>query len=682
MDPDNGFAMPGGNDFRDVTQLFVEAGRDMEPEKVILMKGFTLQDAMSVIEIGEPRLDSGVTVPEDERRPPFNPLAQFLPEEICWIIDRTFACEMEWHAGNTLSQTVFTLLYVHHIAAFNPDFIPLGTVDKDPVRPLELITLVLRSVVFGLLKSCDLAWREMNSDKIKDLEDWQSEKCDISLLEGVPVNHILSHLEEAAEWTRSIDRDTMPERDALLARISLRRTLLKLMHSNVHTDVTQFRSLVALAREQLDNVQSRPVPEPSPESQAALVFDPLIARQLNSFSPLRKHELPPQDKVWEALAHYVDGFEEIHHLCDTPSVHSWQTAGHLRAWSSHPCQRFPYIRSYIQTAFSDGVFVLNRYSLAWITENFFSETLDVSYNKFVAVVKERWQGSQPPSFVDLERLTRKLVVGHLEALYQNPPRRRRSLTKTLVDWHKLYDMLIHLTDNLATVDGMPDLVLVHVPDAALLWRLTALREIILFGFQLDLYALEERAFAYWYAVQVIEAHVSCLDNWIPAVSRESVTYNEMVYQRGFLSALLSMCMAMFAIMIRKKAYPAQRMHLNILRRYKWAFKAGYDSIDAPVVVSPNFAEFASARREILIDDTFSPRDSFHLAGNILLRVKDMPSPATAGPWQGDRSRLIGSLIDICDQFSAVPSSAPDFVAYDALALKWDPPTNPWFPSIS
>lgn len=91
----------------------------------------------------------------------------------------------------------------------------------------------------------------------------------------------------------------------------------------------------------------------------------------------------------------------------------------------------------------------------------------------------------------------------------------------------------------------------------------------------------------------------------------------MVYQREFLSALQSMCMAMFAvseqskhgslyidyalqIMIRKKAYPAQRMHLNILRRYKWAFKAGYDSIDTPVVVSPNFAEFASARREILI----------------------------------------------------------------------------------
>ena len=76
---------------------------------------------------------------------------------------------MEWHAGNALPQTVFTLLYVHHLAEFNPDFIPPGTMLKDPARPPELITLVLRSVVCGLLKSCDLAWREMVNDKIRDV---------------------------------------------------------------------------------------------------------------------------------------------------------------------------------------------------------------------------------------------------------------------------------------------------------------------------------------------------------------------------------------------------------------------------------------------------------------------------------------------------------------------------------
>lgn len=39
----------------------------------------------------------------------------------------------------------------------------------DRARPPELVTLVLRAALFGLLKSCDLAWREMARDKVKDV---------------------------------------------------------------------------------------------------------------------------------------------------------------------------------------------------------------------------------------------------------------------------------------------------------------------------------------------------------------------------------------------------------------------------------------------------------------------------------------------------------------------------------
>ena len=47
---------------------------------------------------------------------------------------------------------------------------------------------------------------------------------------------------------------------------------------------------------------------------------------------------------------------------------------------------------------------------------------------------------------------------------------------------------------------------------ALLWRLSVVREVILSGFQLELYSQEEKSFAYWYAVEVIDTHLSCLDN--------------------------------------------------------------------------------------------------------------------------------------------------------------------------
>lgn len=147
---------------------------------------------------------------------------------------------MEWHNGSPLSQTVFTLLYGHHIRDINPEFIPHRTIEKDPIRPLELVTVVLRAAVSGLLKTCDLSWRELNKSRVYDVsvfvnlalralntchfeaEDWQSEKCEISLLEGVDVIHILQQLDDALEWLR---RSSVPGIyvDALSDRLLLRK---------------------------------------------------------------------------------------------------------------------------------------------------------------------------------------------------------------------------------------------------------------------------------------------------------------------------------------------------------------------------------------------------------------------------------------------------------------------------
>ncbi len=76
---------------------------------------------------------------------------------------------MEWHNGNTLSQTVYTLLYVHHLGNIDPDISMQEAVFEDPERPLGLITIVIRAAVLGLLKCCDFAWRELSQGRVHDV---------------------------------------------------------------------------------------------------------------------------------------------------------------------------------------------------------------------------------------------------------------------------------------------------------------------------------------------------------------------------------------------------------------------------------------------------------------------------------------------------------------------------------
>lgn len=52
-----------------------------------------------------------------------------------------------------------------------------------------------------------------------------------------------------------------------------------------------------------------------------------------------------------------------------------------------------------------------------------------------------------------------------------------------------------------------------------MYRLSVIREVVLSGFQLSLHTNEERVFAYWYVVQVIEMHLSCIDQLMPGMSR-------------------------------------------------------------------------------------------------------------------------------------------------------------------
>ncbi|TCD64688.1 hypothetical protein EIP91_003802, partial [Steccherinum ochraceum] len=615
--------IPGGDDFEDVTDLFDVATTEMASGEVAFLDGFTLLDSMSAFEIGEPRMDSGMIL-EQDRKPPFDPLIPLLPQEICWILDRSFACEMEWHAGNTLSQTVYTLLYA--------------------ISTLEgLLVTVLRSGVVGLLKSCDMGWRELSKGKVQDVEDWQGEKCDISLLEGTPAEYVVRMLDDACLWlqTSALSAD---EKSMLMDRLLLRKSLLELFRLHLPADLHKLRPFILIARNILDRIRSQPAaPTPASNARALDVFDPHITRRLHNFIPIRVVEFPSQDKTWDAIDTLLRGWDDLDYLLSSHSLFTWSSCGATRATfhKTYP----PFIRSLIQTSFHDKNTVLGIYPLVWIVEHYFAETLGITYEAITHTMRVHWTGSGTFSTKEIERMIITVVVSHIRSHWFNPPRRRRHLMKSIVEWQILHDGLRSLVSQVDTGDLATQALTDAILATPLLWQISVAREIVLSGFQQELYTAEERPVAYWYAAQILKIHLTLLVTVQKVVPEETHAHAEMQFQTEYLTGLHDLCLATCVMTYQPSTRPFERMRLNFRRRFKWLFTQVFPSNREELVIPvPDFEAFVPAVTDLITQS--SVHTSLENAKTRLLKATEIGVDDFVAPSQArDRLKYVRKLVE-------------------------------------
>ncbi|KDQ34122.1 hypothetical protein PLEOSDRAFT_1052887 [Pleurotus ostreatus PC15] len=617
---------------------------------------------------------------ESDMKPPFNPLTLLLPGEVCWIMDRSFAYEMLWHAGNCLPHSVLTIQYVHRLSDMDPELLYLrsAVVQEDAERPLELITVVLRSFMSGLMKCCDFSWRRLNEGSTREMEDWQSDKCEVSFLEGVPSVYLQTKLDEADFWLEHSYKVPQQWREPLRARVRLRNVYLQMLGLDVHKDTHKLQILLSTAKQHLTTIRNYPSPEPSPTSPAHLAFDPHLARLLTCSVPLRILDVPHIIDTWDSLTRFLDDWVEIGKLSSAQNLATWELAGTLQSYSRSPTPA--YLRKFSSLTFYDGLLVLHDFMPSWVVERFFLETMGIRYNILSQAIRERWKGDDGPPFAEMERHFTKVITPQLQSHWNNVPRRRRSLAKLLLPWHKLYDLVVEMTGSLDTTDET-GLILRQIPNAVLSWRLAVIREVIFSGFQLDLYTSEERAFAYLFAVQTIEKHISCLEQLSGVVPAGTPTKMEIDFNVQYLTALQLISMALFSVVTRLMLFEPQRLELNFIRRYKWAFLPEYDSITTRDAACPEFSSFLSACKEILEDVYFSPSDNIRLARKILSDLIMQPSHTSY--WYSERIKFVRDTIRACDSLDALPSTTAGIRAFDIGLLLWDPTLNhPWFPTLS
>ncbi|KAI0344977.1 Mak10-domain-containing protein [Trametopsis cervina] len=676
MDSDYDDDSPGGSDFEDVTELLYQAAREMAPDEVLLTDGFTLMDSMSAFEIGEPRMDSGMTTEQDSSTQ-FDPSALLLPEELCWIMDRMFACEIQWHSGNTLSQTVFTLLYIHELQDLNPELLPPDwPPHPDPSRPLELLTVVLRASVFGLLKCCDLAWRELAKKRLYDIEDWQSEKCEVSLLEGVPVNVILRRLEDACHWLRA---SALPaeQRDALYDRIMLRKHLLELFDLSTTGNSDSILSVVTVALKALRQVQKRPSSPPAPGSPALLAFDPRVSRRLHTVIPIRVVELLEPQAVWSGLEQLLNGWADVDYMRNTRLMYSWQVFGSHSAWLPRKDLPFPYMRSLIQGVFCDKHIVLGRFSTEWLVEHFFLETLGVSYDLLCDILITSWAGGDTLQFEEVESCIVKIASENVKSLWYNPPRRRRQLMRSVLDLQALQDAFLVLQSLVVVSNPQSKHVLKVLPEAANAWKLDAAREIVLSGFQQDLYPAYERPFAYWLVAHIIDQHIQTLERFrSPSTTAGVAVQNEWEYKILFLSSIQTMCIALFSLTSSISPPSARRMSINFRRRYKWLFASRDSGPSEPFIDLPSLSQYVQDTQHL--SEEYRPRDGLMLAQEMLSRLSITPVQSLCGEEENKlRSEFAQSLIEVNGKLLELV----DQPHIPLESLIWDPSHHPWFPTV-
>lgn len=123
--------MPHSSDqhiqWQDVHDVLRQAAVQLQPGELLHTESFNLFEAMSAIEIGDPKMDAGLDAANaataDELVQQGHAPEELSNEQILAVMDKLLALQASWHTGNALPQTVFTCLYL-----LRPDRCPPVTI--------------------------------------------------------------------------------------------------------------------------------------------------------------------------------------------------------------------------------------------------------------------------------------------------------------------------------------------------------------------------------------------------------------------------------------------------------------------------------------------------------------------------------------------------------------------------
>ncbi|RXG64381.1 N-alpha-acetyltransferase 35, NatC auxiliary subunit [Armadillidium vulgare] len=123
----------------DITTDFFQATKDLDLGELLHDDSFGLFEAMSAIEMMDPKMDAGMICNRGKKVMNFDQAVK----ELVGIFDSIFACLVTWLEGHSAAQTVLTCLYLHK---------PLSIVDR-ALRAFSIHTLKLLALINKIIQT-------------------------------------------------------------------------------------------------------------------------------------------------------------------------------------------------------------------------------------------------------------------------------------------------------------------------------------------------------------------------------------------------------------------------------------------------------------------------------------------------------------------------------------------------
>jgi len=194
-------------------------------------------------------------------------------------------------------------------------------------------------------------------------EDWQSDKCEVNVLEVVPDNFIVKRLDSAVRFVSEspysscfhlsqgryrLDWRTSSRK--LEVRIgfstsapsgtcslyfnvpiseAIPQSILQLLGVDIIKHRNEFMQTILRAHDHLRAIKSNPLPTPAPFSAATLAFDPYVGRTLQMATPIRVVTPPLFEDACMAVERFLDGLFETSMLTSSDHLTTWQVTAYL-----------------------------------------------------------------------------------------------------------------------------------------------------------------------------------------------------------------------------------------------------------------------------------------------------------------------------------------------------------------